>query len=282
MTPPRANTVELSAGTVAYDDVGSGPPVVFVHGLLQDADVWGPVVSRLRGSFRCITPDWPLGSHRIPMRPDADLTPLGQARLVRELIEVLGLDDVTVVAHDGGGILGQLLTTEPPDALSRMVIGPCDTFENCPPRLFLWMCWLTRVPGGLAAMAHLGRLAVVRRSPLAYGWVSKRGVDDDLTAQWLEPLRRSAGVRRDVDKFLRTVQDTDLVSASAHYAAFDRPVLVAWAEQRRVFPLSEGQRLAGAYPTVELVTIADAATYICIDQPDWFAEQIEKFVARTS
>lgn len=58
-------------------------------------------------------------------------------------------------------------------------------------------------------------------------------------------------------------------------------MLVAWSEQKRVFPLSEGRRLAAAYPNAELVTTAGAATYISIDRPDWLADQIEKFYGVT-
>lgn len=37
-------TVALSGGTIEYDDRGSGPPVVFVHGLLANGNLWRKVV----------------------------------------------------------------------------------------------------------------------------------------------------------------------------------------------------------------------------------------------
>ena len=58
--------VQLSAGTVRYRDTGSGAPVVLIHGALVDGRLWDPVVERL--DARCVVPDLPLGSHRIPMR----------------------------------------------------------------------------------------------------------------------------------------------------------------------------------------------------------------------
>ncbi|WP_199435198.1 alpha/beta fold hydrolase [Qaidamihabitans albus] len=70
-----AREVELPSGTVRYHDAGTGPVLVFVHGYLVNANVWRKVVPPLAGHFRCITPDWPLGSHTVPMRRDADLTP---------------------------------------------------------------------------------------------------------------------------------------------------------------------------------------------------------------
>ena len=79
--------IELSSGTIRYRDVGQGQPIVFVHGLLVDGSLWRTVVAPLEGQFRCIAPDWPLGSHTIPMKMTADLTPSGVAALIDEFLE---------------------------------------------------------------------------------------------------------------------------------------------------------------------------------------------------
>src|SRR5262249_30103470 len=71
-------TVELTGGTLAYRERGTGPAVVFVHGLLVNGDLWRKVVPPVaEAGHRCLTPDWPFGSHPHPMRPDADLSPPG-------------------------------------------------------------------------------------------------------------------------------------------------------------------------------------------------------------
>ena len=56
------------AGVRAFE-AGSAPPIVFVHGLLVNANLWRKVVARLSPDFRCIALDLPLGSHTLPM-PD--------------------------------------------------------------------------------------------------------------------------------------------------------------------------------------------------------------------
>ena len=108
--------IDLSAGKIEYTDTGSGQPIVFVHGLMASGVLWSQVVPRLEQDFRCIVPDLPLGGHRIPMKPDADLSPRAVARLIAELIEKLDLDGVTIVANDTGGAISQLLVTEHPRA----------------------------------------------------------------------------------------------------------------------------------------------------------------------
>src|SRR3954471_23474301 len=91
-------TVEVPAGTIECRERGEGPPVVFVHGVGVNADLWRNVVPALAAHHRCIAPDLPLGSHSHPMRAGTDLSLPGLARIVADLIEALGLDDVAVVA----------------------------------------------------------------------------------------------------------------------------------------------------------------------------------------
>src|SRR4051794_29381962 len=86
--------VRIGESTVRYRESGQGRPVVFVHGFLVNGDLWSKVVPELNGDFRCIVPDWPLGSHTEPMDENADLTARGVARLIAGFLEALNLDDV--------------------------------------------------------------------------------------------------------------------------------------------------------------------------------------------
>src|SRR5438067_10066623 len=121
--------LELSPGTVRYRDSGEGPPIVFVHGVLVDGTLWRNVTPPLEGRFRCIVPDWPLGSHTLPMKPEADITPRGVSRLIGELLEALDLSGATLVANDTGGALTQMLAVERPERIARIVLTPCDCFD---------------------------------------------------------------------------------------------------------------------------------------------------------
>src|SRR6478672_10298821 len=98
-------TVTTSAGELRYRVIGpddsAGPPVVFVHGFLVDSTLWDGVADRLATiGIRSYLVDWPLGSHRTAMSDDADLSPLGVARLVDDVLGALSLGDVTLVGND--------------------------------------------------------------------------------------------------------------------------------------------------------------------------------------
>src|SRR4051812_9489402 len=89
------SSIDLSCGRIHYTEIGEGPPMVFVHGFLVNGRLWEQVAADLAPEFRCIVPDWPFGSHPEAMRPDADLSPRGAARIIDEFLSALGLSEVT-------------------------------------------------------------------------------------------------------------------------------------------------------------------------------------------
>src|SRR3954451_17277747 len=95
-------TLQLPQGPVRVREAGQGPPIVFIHGLLADGRLWDDVVAPLSKSARCIVPDLPLGAHRTALKPDADLTPYGLAKLIADLLAALELHDATLIANDTG------------------------------------------------------------------------------------------------------------------------------------------------------------------------------------
>src|SRR6266487_3864998 len=168
--------IELSAGRIEYADSGQGQPIVFVHGLLASGVLWSQVVPELERDFRCIVPELPLGAHKLPMKPDADMTPRGVARLIAELLERLDLDEVTMVANDTGGAITQLLVTEHPERIGRLVLTPSDAFEHFFPPAFRPLQWLSRIPGAIHVALQPLKIKRLRQSPLGFNGVSKRGI----------------------------------------------------------------------------------------------------------
>jgi len=130
------STVELSTGTVEYQDVGGGAPtIVFLHGFLIDPSLWDGVIAGLQGRFRCVAPTLPLGAHRHAVTPDADLSLPGIARLVCEFLDRIDVDDVVLVGNDTGGAVAQLVACEGTERVGRLVLTPCEAFDNMPPGL---------------------------------------------------------------------------------------------------------------------------------------------------
>ena len=274
------NDVELTAGTIRYRDTGQGPPMVFVHGLLVDGTLWRKVVPLLEDRYRCIVPDWPLGSHTIPMKPSADLSPPGIAALIAEFLDKLDLRDVTLVANDTGGALTQILMASgQTDRISRVVLTPCDSFENFLPPMFRPLQWLARVPGAVYPVVQSLRVPALRRLPLAFGWLTKRRVPGDVTAAWVRPAQTDKGVRRDVARLLAGIDPRFTIEAAERLPGFDRPVLIAWAPEDRFFPLEHARRLAELLPDARVEEVPDSYTFVSEDQPELVARLVGEFAA---
>jgi pimeloyl-ACP methyl ester carboxylesterase len=269
--------VKLPHGTIHYNESGEGPPIVFVHGLLVDGRLWRKVTPLLEGEFRCIVPEFPLGSHREPMNPDADLSPPGLARIVAGFLEALELEDVTLVGNDTGGAISQITAANHPERIGRLVLTNCDAFENFLPPAFRPMQWAARVPGLLNGILQGMRLAPMRRLPIAYGWLIKRDFGAAPTREWVDPFLSNRDVRRDTVKILRGIDPKYTFEAAERLREFDRPALLAWAVEDRFFKLSFAERLAATIRGARLEKIEDSYTFVSEDQPERLASLIEAF-----
>jgi pimeloyl-ACP methyl ester carboxylesterase len=277
---------QLPQGTVRYREVGpaNGEPLVFVHGLLVNGRLWERVTPLLaEDGLRCLVPDWPMGSHVVPMNEDADLGGYGQARNVADFIGAVGLDGATLVGNDSGGAISQIVATEHPEVVSRLVLTNCDSFDKFPPTFFKYLGVVSRIPGGMTALAQSMRLNFSRRSPLAFGLLSKHRIDDDILDDWVRPVIDSAEIRRDARKFIDGIGDDQTRKAAEKLADFEGPALFPWAREDRFFKLADAERLAEIIPgETRVVPIDDAKTFVSLDQPERVAEAIAAFVSETA
>ncbi|MFC9638608.1 alpha/beta fold hydrolase [Streptomyces mirabilis] len=272
--------IELSAGTVAYRDTGGdGPVLVLLHGLMMDASLWDETINELAADHRCVAPTLPLGAHGHGMRADADLSLPGVARLVAEFLDRLDLRDVILVGNDTGGALVQLMMVDGAARVAGVVLVSCDAFDNFPPGLTGRTLVLSgRLPPRLFGMfMQQMRLRPLRRTPVAFGWLTLRG--DAATARWIRPVLERPEIRRDAVRTLRAAAaDTGLLLAAAdRLPRFDRPALVVWARGDRVMPPEHGRRLAALLPRGRLVEIDDSYTLVPLDRPTELARAIREF-----
>ena len=269
--------IDLSAGTLDYLDTGGGgPTLVLLHGLLMDSSLWDGPIADLSTDHRCIAPTLPLGAHRHPVSGDLSLPAI--ARLVEEFLDRLDLHDVTLVGNDTGGALVQLVLAGKPERVVRAVLVSCEAFDNVPPGLTGKVLVLSGrlSPRLFGAFMQQLRLRAVRRSPIAFGWLTKRG--DALTAGWIRPVLTSQQIRRDTVRMLRAIDGGAVAEATAALPSFHRPALVVWAAEDRVMPPEHGRRLAELLPDARLVEVADSYTLVPLDQPAALAGAVRDFV----
>jgi pimeloyl-ACP methyl ester carboxylesterase len=273
-------TVELAAGTVEYGDTGgSGPLLVLLHGLAMDGRVWDRVIDELGGGFRCLTPVLPFGAHRVALNADADVSLRGLGRLVADFLAAVDVGDTTLVFNDWGG--AQTMVADGlMERVSRLVLTPCEAFENYPPGIPGRMAVLSgRLPGGLSMMRHVLGVRALRQLPIVFGRMSKRGVPDELIRSWAEPLARKE-IRRDLRKYVTGAKRgrRDMLAATPALASFDKPVLIVWGPDDKLMRPANGRRLAGAFPNARLIEVPDSYVLMPIDQPAALAQSVREFI----
>jgi pimeloyl-ACP methyl ester carboxylesterase len=273
-------TLELDAGPIEYQDTGGDRDVVvLVPGLLMDHRQWEQVVPILRDEFRCVSVTLPMGAHRRPMNPDADLSMTGMGRILDALLAQLELHDVVLCFNDWSGAQA-MIADDRVDRVAKLVLASCETVGNYPPGLAGSAAWLSaKLPGGIAASRRILAHPRLARLPFLFGQMSKKGISEEMMRHWLEPSARKE-IRRDLRKYAGDAIPggrRTLRTAQEKLGTFDRPILVVWDAEGKMMPTAEGRRLAESFPDSSFVELPDCYTLIALDQPEALARLIGDF-----
>ena len=272
-------TVDLPQGRINYRVAGSAdsgrPPVVFLHGLLVNGEIWTGAAEALAAQgIRSYSPDLPLGAHSIALAPNADVSPRSVAGLILAFLEALELDDVTLVGNDTGGALCQFVIDADPTRIGRLVLTNCDAFDQFPPPPFGLLVKAGRRPGRLGLMMAMMRPVWARHSALGYGPLVRKRLDPDLTLRWIMPAIADSGVRRDAARFLDAIRPAELLDVSTRLDLFAKPVLLLWGAADRFFKIAFAHRLKERFPNARLVAVEGGRTLLPLDEPDRVAREI--------
>ena len=267
--------VRVDGLDIEYTDTGTGPTVLFVHGVYVTGALWNDVVAELGDVFRCIAPTWPLGAHNTPT-DGADLGAEAAARRIVHFMEALDLTDVTVVANDTGGGLVLASLGDPTldtSRIARLVLTNCDSYEHFPPGSFAQIVKLCRfsptVGGGIVRL-----LATGPGQGFFLKAVSKHPPTSERQREIFGAFATSGAARRDAVTVTGSLDPALTLRAAPAIEAFDRPVVLAWGTEDKLFPLDHARRLRDAFPHATLIEIPDSSAFVMLDAPAVLAEAI--------
>ncbi|SHN47630.1 alpha/beta fold hydrolase [Cryptosporangium aurantiacum] len=278
---------DIPQGRIEYRSAGpqasTEPPVVFVHGLLVNAELWTKVADALAlDGVRSYAPDLPLGSHRIPLPVGTDLSPRGVARLINDFLAAHDLTDVTLVGNDTGGALCQFLIDTDHSRIGRLVLTNCDAFDQFPPAPFGLIFKAGRRPALLRALMASVRPKALRHSMLGFGGLVRDPLDPALTRRWITPALNDPAVRRNTADFLRHVDPKDLVDVSTRLHRFPKAARIVWGTADPFFKIGLARRLRDAFADATLVEIDRGRTFLPLDEPELVANEIRAAHALTA
>lgn len=267
--------VRVDGLDIEYADAGTGPIILFVHGVYVAGAVWNDVVAELGEGFRCVVPTWPLGAHGTST-DGADLGAEAAAKRIVHFIEALDLTDVTVVANDtGGGLVLASLgdTTLDKSRISRLVFTNCDSYEHFPPGSFAAIVKLCRfspaVGGAIVRLLATGPGQAFFLKAVCHTPPTKHRQREVFGA-----FATSAAARRDAVTVTASLDPALTLRASSAIEAFDRPVTLTWGTDDELFPLDHARRMRDAFPNSTLIEIPDCSAFVMLDAPAVLAKAI--------
>jgi pimeloyl-ACP methyl ester carboxylesterase len=279
MTP---RTATLHGHDLAYLDSGTGPVVLFIHGILGSQRQWAHLVRHMDDDHRVIVPD--LFGHGDSAKPLGDYSLSAHAATMRDLLDRLGIERVTLVGHSlGGGIAMQFyyLFPERVDRLVLVASGGLGREVNPVLRS-------ATLPGAewvlpvIASGWVRARAESVGRAASKVGW--KPG--SDITAIWRGFTSLGDGEsRRAFLSTTRSVIDVGGQSISAHDYLPDAlpiPTLIVWGSRDRMIPAWHALRAQESIPLCRVELYEGAGHFPHLDDPDRFAESLRDFIATTS
>ena len=284
--PFEDHFLDLDGLRFHYLDEGSGEAVVAVHGNPTWSFYYRDLVRDLRHDYRVIVPDH-MGCG-LSDKPDDSAYDYTLSRRIEDfgrLMDDLGLDDVNLVVHDWGGMIGLGWAVRNPERVKRLVILNTAAFHLPKSKSFPWQLWMVRdTPLGPLMVRGLNAFA---RGATRFACTRKK-LSREVRNAYCAPYDSWA----DRIATLRFVQDIPLRPGDSGYDIVadtaakldvfrDRPVLVCWGDKDFVF---DGHFLAvwqRAYPNAEVHRFADCGHWILEDAREEIIPLVRRFLAET-
>ena len=265
----------------AYRKMGDGPALLLLHGIGDSSASWVPLMRSLAEQYTVIAPD--LLGHGESAKPRADYSVAAYANGMRDLLDVLGFDQATVVGHSLGGGVAAQMTYQHPTRVERLVLVSSGgvSREVSPflrlastPLADLFLPLLKLPPVRLGAM---GGIELLRRSG------TDIGRDAEELSRVLDALPDVAA-RGAFSRTLRSVVDWRgqvVTMLDRSYLAEAMPVLLVWGAHDAVIPVAHAQMAHDMMPGSQLEVFADAGHFPHHQDPERFLELLNGFIAST-
>jgi pimeloyl-ACP methyl ester carboxylesterase len=260
---PTKHTVQTASGRISYTEQGTGPVALFVHGVLLNGYLWRHQLEDLSDIRRNIAVDL-LAHGDTEISPDQDVSVTANARMLKQFLDALKIDQVDLVGNDSGGGIAQIFAALYPERVRSLTLTNCDTHDNWPPEAFkpfLAMAAAGGLRGTLDAM--LGDKSVYR-SPKALGpaYEHPDRLSDESIETYLRPFVRTQQRTRDLERFLAALDNKHTLAIEARLKTLRAPTLIVWGTDDIYFDVKWSHWLADNIPgTRRRVEFEDARIF---------------------
>jgi len=271
--------VQVAGRAVNVVELGSGSPVVFVHGHSGSWQNWLLQLPELARRHRVIALDLP-GFGRSPM-PREPITMSGYARIVDELLGVLDVSAAAVVGNSMGGFVAAELAIRFPQRVERLVLvssaGAANAYIRLPVAVMDRYAesvlrrigpLLTPVERRVVRAARRPRL---RRANFALVAAHPERMDPRLFVEIL----MASGDKPGAPVAAAEIARYDFRDRLAEIAC---PTLVVWGARDRIVPPSSADEFERLIPDARKVVFEDTGHVAMLEQPERFNRLLEDFL----
>ncbi len=264
---------------LAHRDRGDGEPVLFLHGTPSHAYEWRDIVPRIEeDGVRTLTYD--LLGYGLSERPvDRDTSVAAQADLLEHLLDALDIDRLGIVAHDIGGAIALRFAVAHPERVRHLMIIDSVSYDSWPSAT-----WRRIIDEHLDDIRNMPQeeFDTLLTRQLTMTVTDTTRMTGDVLRAYLAPHRSALGRASFVEHQLRHYDSRYTEEISDRLGQLTMPVRILWGENDQWQPLKYAERLAGAIPHADLVTVPGVGHFVMEDAPERVADEIRAFLATTS
>ncbi len=258
---PELRSIKVFGCTLRYYDVGSGPPLILIHGIGGDADDWAFCLQALSSSHRVIALDM-LGFGRSD-KPHIEYTLGGFVEVLERFLRALGIERATLVGGSLGGWIAAAYTLRFPESVDKLVlVDSAGVWEG-----------ITELPVDL----HVSSLAHMREV-FGHLFCDKSLATDALIEMaYQQHLERGDGYT--IDSVLRNLSD-GREHLDDRIAELRVPTLVIWGEQDEMIPVELGRRIHRLIAGSRLQVIPKCGHLPALEKPAEFVRCVLEFLGQ--
>ena len=277
MSPLERTTVGPT--TYAWRKLGSGPPLLLIHGFPLSGLTWRKVLPELSRHFTCYLPDLP-GLGETQWSGQTDFSWDGQARGLIGLADAIGLERFHLMGHDTGGTFARRLALKNPGRVRALAIVNSEIPDHRPPWIQLYQM-LMHVPGALAGFGLLVRSRAFLRSGMGFGgcFHDLSLIDGEFHELFVAPLLREPARMRGLQRYLCSLKWDVVDSFAQGHGALAMPVRLIWGADDPTFPVSHARKMVSQFPNAEMVEIPGAKLLVHEEKPAQVAGAAREFFA---
>jgi pimeloyl-ACP methyl ester carboxylesterase len=244
---PRS--VQTASGLIGYTEQGTGQVALFVHGVLLNGYLWRHQLEDLSNIRRCIAVDL-LAHGDTEIAPDQDVSVTANAKMLKEFLNALHIDQVDLVGNDSGGGIAQIFVALYPERVRSLTLTDCDTHDNWPPEAFKPFLAMAAAGGLRGTLETMLADKAVYRLPLALGpaYEHPEQLSDDSIEKYLRPLVKTEQRTRDLQRFLAAFDNKHTLAIEAQLKTLQAPTLIVWGTDDVYFDVKWSHWLAENIP----------------------------------